>query len=428
LSGGGFTYQPASIQLGPNRKIYINNGCSIGCINSPNLPGASCDYENNAVTGLTGGGGYGLPQYVYYLNNDMANNPISNAILNKDSCLNKDIQFSLLDSLSIVSVQWDFGDNFNSSANTSSLKTPTHLYKSPGKYDVKAIIKTDCGDIELAKKIEVIDCSPKICKASILTIDSCQQKSVQYSVKADSTIKSVKWFFGYDKNQADNFSTNLNPSYAYPKTGKYKIQLISQLSCGIDTTYKEIEIVDCSPKICKANINTIDSCQQKLVQFSVKADSAIKSVKWFFGFDKSSNDNYSTNLNPTFIYQKEGKYKIQLITQLSCGIDTAYKEIEIVDCDNNEQEIVTYMPNAFTPNNDLLNDTFKIVSNKKLNDFNLSIYNRWGQEVFSNHNYEEGWNGKYQDNECPDGVYIYLVKYQYNNLVYNDRGTLTLIR
>jgi gliding motility-associated-like protein len=58
----------------------------------------------------------------------------------------------------------------------------------------------------------------------------------------------------------------------------------------------------------------------------------------------------------------------------------------------------------------------------------LSIYNRWGQEVFSNHNYEEGWNGKYQDNECPDGVYIYLVKYQYNNLVYNDRGTLTLIR
>jgi gliding motility-associated-like protein len=515
LSGGGFTYQPASIQLGPNSKIYINNGGSIGCINSPNLPGASCDYENNAVTGLTGGGGYGLPQYVYYLNNDMANNPISNAILNKDSCLNKDIQFSLLDSLSIVSVQWDFGDNFNSSANTSSLKTPTHLYKSPGKYDVKAIIKTDCGDIELAKKIEVIDCSPKICKASILTIDSCQQKSVQYSVKADSTIKSVKWFFGYDKNQADNFSTNLNPSYAYPKTGKYKIQLISQLSCGIDTTYKEIEIVDCSPKICKANINTndscqqklvqfsvkadstiksvkwffgydknqadnfstnlkpsyaypktgkyniqlisqlscgidtsykeieivdcspkickanintIDSCQQKLVQFSVKADSAIKSVKWFFGFDKSSNDNYSTNLNPTFIYQKEGKYKIQLITQLSCGIDTAYKEIEIVDCDNNEQEIVTYMPNAFTPNNDLLNDTFKIVSNKKLNDFNLSIYNRWGQEVYSNHNYEEGWNGKYQDNECPDGVYIYLVKYQYNNLVYNDRGTLTLIR
>ncbi len=515
LSGGGFTYQPASIQLGPNNRIYINNGGSIGCINSPNLAGASCDYENNAVKGLTGGGGYGLPQFVYNLDNNVANNPVSNAIINSDSCVSKPVQFSLLDSLSIISVQWNFGDNLNSSDNTSTLKSPSHVYNSFGKYDVKALIKTDCGDLEVVKKIditdcspkickasintldscqqklvqfsvkadstiksvnwffgydktradnfstnlkptyaypkagkytiqlitqlscgfdtatkeiEIIDCSPKICKSSINTLDSCQQKLVQFSVKADSTIKSVNWFFGYDKTRADNFSTNLKPSYAYPKAGKYTIQLITQLSCGMDTAFKEIEIVDCSPKICKAIINTIDSCQQKLVQFSIKSDSTIKSAKWFFGYDKSKTDNYSTILSPTFIYPKIGKYNIQLITELSCGIDTINKEIEIIDCENFEEELNTYLPNAFSPNNDLLNDEFNIVTNKNLKEFNLTIFNRWGQELFNNNNYKQGWNGKYQNIECAEGVYFYLISYQYNNVVYNDRGTITLIR
>jgi gliding motility-associated-like protein len=514
LSGGGFTYQPSSMQLGPNNKIYINNGGSIGCINSPNLSGASCDYENNAVTGLTGGGGYGLPQFVYYLDND-ATSPISNAILNKDSCVNKAVQFSLLDSLSIVSVQWNFGDNLNSTTNTSNLKSPLHLYKSPGNYDVKALIKTACGDIEVTKKINIIDCGPKICKASINTLDSCQQKLVQLSVKADSTIKSLNWFFGYDKTRPDNFSTNLKPTYVYPKAGKYNIQLIAQLSCGFDTATKEIEIIDCSPKICKASINTLDSCQQKLVQFSIKADSAIKSVNWFLGYDNTRPDNFSTNLkptyaypkagkytirlitqlscgfdtatkeieiidcspkickasintldscqqklvqfsvkadsaiksvnwflgydntrpdnfstdlNPTYAYPKAGKYTIQLITELSCGFDTAFKEIEIVDCIVDTTNIQTYLPNVFTPNNDLLNDVFKIISNKNLEQFNLVIYNRWGQEIFNTNNYEQGWNGRYQDNDCPDGVYFYLISYSHKKKNYNTCGTVTLLR
>jgi len=110
---------------------------------------------------------------------------------------------------------------------------------------------------------------------------------VQFTVKADSAIKNVNWYFGFDKTRTDNFSNNLKPTYAYPKAGKYTIQLIAQLSCGFDTAFKEIEIIDCSPKICKANINTLDSCQQKLVQFSVKADSAIKSVEWFLGYDNT---------------------------------------------------------------------------------------------------------------------------------------------
>jgi gliding motility-associated-like protein len=293
---------------------------------------------------------------------------------------------------------------------------------------VKVLIKTACGDIEVTKKINVIDCSPKICKASINTIDSCQQKLVQFSVKADSAIKNVNWYFGFDKTRTDNFSNNLKPTYAYPKAGKYTIQLIAQLSCGFDTAFKEIEIIDCSPKICKANINTLDSCQQKLVQFSVKADSAIKSVEWFLGYDNTRADNFSTDLKPTYAYPKAGKYTIQLIAQLSCGFDTTFKEIEIVDCTIDTTNIQTFLPNVFTPNNDLLNDVFKMISNKNLEQFNLVIYNRWGQEVFSTNNYEQGWNGQYQDNDCPDGVYFYLISYSYKKNNYSTCGTVTLLR
>ncbi len=341
LLGGNFSNQPATLQMGPNNKIYVNVGGSIGCINSPNLQGALCDYENNAIKGLTGGGGYGLPQFVYSLTDDGSNSNITNAILSKDSCVNNAIQFSLFDSISVISVQWNFGDNLISSSNTSTLKSPLYTYRNAGNYDVKALIKTECGEIEVLKKITIIDCSSKNCKVSINTLDSCSQKLVQFSVKADSAIKSVNWFFGDDNAGLDNSSNSLNPSYTYGSVGKYTIQLIAELSCGIDTVFKEIEIVDCT-------------------------------------------------------------------------VDTTI--------------IQTFLPNVFTPNSDFINDTFKISSNKKLEQFNLIIYNRWGQEVFSSNNYEQGWDGNYQNNNCAEGVYFYLISYTYNKNIFSNRGTVTLLK
>jgi hypothetical protein len=76
--------------MGPDNKIYVNVGGTVGCINSPSSSGVLCDYENNAIKRLTGGGGYGLPQFIYGLGDEVYSSAISNAILNNDSCLHSD--------------------------------------------------------------------------------------------------------------------------------------------------------------------------------------------------------------------------------------------------------------------------------------------------------------------------------------------------
>lgn len=66
-----------------------------------------------------------------------------------------------------------------------------------------------------------------------------------------------------------------------------------------------------------------------------------------------------------------------------------------------------YLPNAFTPNGDGLNDEFRIVGNVAVaRDFELSVFNRWGGLVFQSFNPDQGWDGSYQG-QIQEGVYVY---------------------
>ena len=64
----------------------------------------------------------------------------------------------------------------------------------------------------------------------------------------------------------------------------------------------------------------------------------------------------------------------------------------------------------FTPNNDGYNDVWKIKSFLMPDEiWNVKIYNRYGDEVYSNSNYQNNWDGKYSGNLVPDGTYYYYV-------------------
>lgn len=86
------------------------------------------------------------------------------------------------------------------------------------------------------------------------------------------------------------------------------------------------------------------------------------------------------------------------------------------------------LPNAFSPNNDGINDVFTLLG-FNLSSAHLYIYNRWGEQVFGTTNLTEGWNGTHQNQPAPIGVYVYYAQVTYNNgqteLV---KGNLTLIR
>lgn len=83
------------------------------------------------------------------------------------------------------------------------------------------------------------------------------------------------------------------------------------------------------------------------------------------------------------------------------------------------------IPNVFTPNNDGVNDTFKIEGIS--DDISLTILNRWGEKVFQTNNANmEFWNGKLNGKDCSDGVYFYILNG--GNYSFEKTGFIHLVR
>ncbi len=65
-------------------------------------------------------------------------------------------------------------------------------------------------------------------------------------------------------------------------------------------------------------------------------------------------------------------------------------------------------PNAFSPNGDGVNDEWK-VSYRSLREYECHIFNRWGKEMFSSRDPEQGWDGKSGGKTVPAGAYYYVI-------------------
>jgi gliding motility-associated-like protein len=85
-----------------------------------------------------------------------------------------------------------------------------------------------------------------------------------------------------------------------------------------------------------------------------------------------------------------------------------------------------FIPNAFTPNNDNLNDAYKpIFKTKNLLKYEFKIFDSWGNEVFTTTDPSKAWDAK----NSSLGVYVVLVNYQYKGfLPQTQKGTVTLLR
>ena len=87
-----------------------------------------------------------------------------------------------------------------------------------------------------------------------------------------------------------------------------------------------------------------------------------------------------------------------------------------------------WIPNAFTPNGDGINNMFT-VSSLGITELEAYIYNRWGQLIFTWNTINGGWNGTYKGEPVKEDVYIYLIKAKGRDQTnYNKTGYITLLR
>ncbi len=93
-----------------------------------------------------------------------------------------------------------------------------------------------------------------------------------------------------------------------------------------------------------------------------------------------------------------------------------------------ERPYTLYIPTAFSPDGDGINDYFRIWG-QGITNFEVEIYNRWGQMVFKSSNIEDQWDGKFNDKMSPSGTFVYRVKTKNsNNEDYLESGTISLVR
>jgi gliding motility-associated-like protein len=110
----------------------------------------------------------------------------------------------------------------------------------------------------------------------------------------------------------------------------------------------------------------------------------------------------------TYVIDQPGTYEVTATNQ--CGTDATQFIADMKNCD-----CEIYVPNAFTPDDSEINQSFGAVTECPLEIFEFDVYNRWGQLVFHSNDINEFWDGTYLESDVQDGVYTWKIKYQFDD-------------
>jgi gliding motility-associated-like protein len=125
--------------------------------------------------------------------------------------------------------------------------------------------------------------------------------------------------------------------------------------------------------------------------------------------------------NTTYTVTSAGTYFVTVTNATGCsGRDTVVVK---TDCSG------VYFPTSFTPNGDSRNDGFGPLGNTSaLSNYAFSVYNRYGQRIFSSNNPMEKWDGSFKGGKFNTGTFVWMAAFELNGLPGSRKGTVTLIR
>src|SRR6185436_2124492 len=224
----------------------------------------------------------------------------------------------------------------------------------------------------------------------------------------------------FDWNFGDNGeATDENPSHIFTAPGTYPISLIitTQDGCA-DTLTQDVDIMFYPLPVADFKAEpSVASVFNSTVNFIDRSQNAI-TWKWMFG------DGIETDVqNPKHYYDEIGKFNVKLVVTNIAGCVSEYGEPVLIT--------PFYVPNAFTPNADGLNDMFFNAGYViDVTSYDMMIFNRWGQKVFENNDYSKFWNGLDKNNNpSPAGTYVYAIKVvTKTGKPFEYQGTVSLIR
>ena len=338
------------------------------------------------------------------------------------ACTSTDIAFDYGDDVANKTFLWNFDDG-----NTDTQPHTTHQYVNPGSYNVNLAIDLTypqpTGHVCSSDSTFVltVDPLPKP-DFSADPVEGCEPLSVNFFDQSQDILPGATYLWDFGDGNNDNTPS---PSHNYASYGKYPVKLsVSNTErCVAEINKPDFITVYPNPVanfVADPWIATMDNPIIGFIDSTQIVEGDINSYDWDFGDGDNSSDK-----NPEHTYGKAGDYNVTLLVESenSCP-DTITKLVSITEF------VKLYIPSAFAPGADLPENRKFTIKGTPVDDFHLYIFNRYGQQVWSTHNFEVSWDGTDMNGlDVPAGTYIYKIEgtdYKKRNISY--KGSVTLIR
>jgi gliding motility-associated-like protein len=255
-----------------------------------------------------------------------------------------------------------------------------------------------------------------IAKYGVLSPVICANEPVHFidSTQSISTL-TYEWDFGDGASAIEK-----DPYHIYSQSGTYNTSLIVTSAEGCaDTAFKAISIQILPIPVAKFIVTPTDTTIfHPTITFIDESTGAVNClIDWG---DGTITDCLATRHD----YTAHGTYLVKEIVENAAGCyDTAYAKVIIT------AEFRIFIPSAFTPNGDGMNDIYK-PSLIGVHNYYFRVFNRWGEQVFMTENPTEGWDGTFKGNTCPPEIYVYKITFRddVENKFQGASGTFLLIR
>ncbi len=293
-----------------------------------------------------------------------------------------------------VTYQWGGPANFSSTASTVTLNTNNVALS--GVYSVTVTGGNNC------RAVAVTNVTVLPLPAVIINSDKrggCVPVCINFTCTSNTPLQSYSWGMGNGVPFPISSSTATS---CFNSAGVFSISTLvtDNNGCSNSGTYT----VEAYPKpnadYVYASTKPIANVSGDVSFTDLSSEAVIANWNWDF---MNNGVHTSTQQNPVFIYQDAGEYLATLIVTSNRGCkDTVIKSIVVGD------DFGIWIPNTFTPDASSLNDVFQPKGFGILK-YEITIYDRWGEKLYSGNDFMQGWDGTYNSQPCKQDTYVYRI-------------------
>ena len=289
---------------------------------------------------------------------------------------------------------YDWGNGIITTENTLAISPLINT-------DFRVIVSDGCTTPrDTAYVTAVVSPSPEV-HLSRNPYTGCTPLSVTFDNNTENLTYTYYWEFDDENSGTDNYSDLKRPIHIFNETGSYNILAIVKTPMGcIDSTRISLKIYD-NPIADFVAFPWSTGLFEPEIDFE---DQSIGAIAWEWEF---GDGIVSGNQNPVHVYMAQGEFPVTLTVYSQEGcLDTVTKIIEIID----DHRI--YFPTAInlrSPGND---EFYPIGVGVDEENYQMTIYNRWGEMIFTTKDWNTHWKGRYnldKGDYVPQGVYSYVV-------------------